>query len=80
MLDRLRVIAAEDREAERWPSRNCGVCDKGKIPLSLVMVELLLVRDGTSSTDILNSGPGSPRSKDWNPPSSVMDDGAVEIR
>lgn len=44
------------------------------------MVELLLVKDGTSSTEYLNSGPGSPSNSDWNPCSSVTDDGAVEIR
>lgn len=48
--------------------------------LSLVIVELLLVKEGTSSTDILNSGPGSPINNDWNAFSSVTDDGAVEIR
>jgi hypothetical protein len=47
--------------------------------LSLVIVELLLVRDGTSSTDMRSSGPGSPIKRDWNPFSSVMDEGAVEI-
>ena len=80
MLDRLRVAVAEDREAERWPSRNLAPCAIGRIVLSLVMVELLLVREGTSSTDILNSGPGSPSSNDWNPPSSAMEDGAVDMR
>jgi hypothetical protein len=48
--------------------------------LSRVMVELLLVNDGTSSTDIRISGPGSPRSRDWNEWSSVIEEGAVEIR
>lgn len=47
--------------------------------LSRVMVELLLVRDGISSTDIRTSGPGSPISNDWKL-SSVIDEGAVEIR
>ena len=47
--------------------------------LSRVMVELLLVKDGISSTDMRTSGPGSPISKDWKL-SSVIDEGAVEIR
>jgi hypothetical protein len=80
MLDRLRVAVAEGREAERWPSRKGVPCAIGRMVLSLVMVELLLVREGTSSTDILSSGPGSPRRSDWNPPSSVIDDGAVDMR
>jgi len=53
----------------------CGCCAKR---LSLVMVELLDVRDGISSTDIRTSGPGSPISSDWKL-SSVIDDGAVEM-
>lgn len=43
------------------------------------MVELLLVSEGISSTEMRTSGPGSPKSNDWKL-SSVMDDGAVEIR
>jgi len=80
MLDRLRVAVAEDREADRWPSRNGAVCAIGRMVLSRVMVELLLVREGTSSTDILSSGPGSPSNNDWNPPSSAMEEGAVDLR
>lgn len=63
ILDLLRVTAAEEREAERWPSLNWKLGD-GWGPLSLVIVELLLVNDGTSSTDILISGPGSPNNSD----------------
>lgn len=80
ILDRLRCTVAEDKEAERWPSRKVAPRGIGRMVLSLVMVELLLLREGTSSTDILSSGPGSPSSSDWNPPSSVMDDGAVDMR
>lgn len=80
MLDLFLVTAAEESEAERWPSRNWGLWDVGRLLLSLVIVELLLVREGTSSTDILNSGPGSPSSSDWKPPSSAIDDGAVDMR
>lgn len=81
MLDRLRDIAAEEIDEERWPSRNCdcGGCAWGTGP-SLVMVEALLVSEGTSSTDGLISGPGSPMSRDWKLCSSFSDDGAVEIR
>lgn len=43
------------------------------------MVELLLVRDGMSSTEMRTSGPGSPMSKEWKL-SSVIDDGAVEMQ
>jgi len=43
------------------------------------MVELLLVRDGMSSTEIRSSGPGSPLRRD-SKLSSVIDDGAVDIR
>jgi len=43
------------------------------------MVELLLVRDGISSTDIRTSGPGSPINNDWKL-SSVTDEGAVDMR
>lgn len=80
MLDRFLVTAAEESEAERCPSRNWGLRGIGKVLLSLVIVELLLVREGTSSTDILNSGPGSPSRRDWKPPSSAIDEGAVDIR
>lgn len=80
MLDLLCVTAGEDNEAERWPSRKGALFAIGRMVLSRVIVELLLVSEGTSSTDILSSGPGSPSSNDWNPPSSAMDEGAVEIR
>jgi len=74
ILDRLRETAAAESEAERCPSRNCevpsmkgGIFVKeppgGKLKLP-VIVELLLVREGTSSTDIRSSGPGSPRSNE----------------
>jgi len=79
MLDLLRVTAAEESEADRCPSRNWGLLKPGW-PLSLVIVELLLVKEGTSSTDILTSGPGSPKRRDWKAFSSVIDDGAVEMR
>jgi hypothetical protein len=46
--------------------------------LSRVMVELLLVKDGTSSTDIRISGQGSPSHNGLKPGSSIMEDGAVE--
>jgi hypothetical protein len=79
-LERRRPKAVDVNDAGRGISFNggclaCGFCAKR---LSLVMVELLLVRDGISSTDIRTSGPGSPMSSDWKL-SSVMDDGAVEM-
>ncbi len=74
ILDRLRITAAEN-DADRLPSRNTPLT-----PLSRVVVELLLVNDGTSSTDILNSGPGSPNNSDWKAFSSAIEEGAVEIR
>lgn len=78
-LERRRPKAVEVKEAGLWQSLNggslaCGFCAE---KLSLVMVELLLVRDGISSTDIRTSGPGSPISNDWKL-SSVIDEGAVE--
>lgn len=79
-LERRRPKAAEVKDAGLGWSLNggylaCGFCANR---LSLVMVELLLVRDGISSTDIRTSGPGSPMRSDWKL-SSVIDDGAVEM-
>jgi hypothetical protein len=39
----------------------CGLCGKA---LSRVMVEVLLVREGTPSIEIRTSGPGSPIRRD----------------
>jgi hypothetical protein len=80
-LERRRPKAVEVNDAGLGCSFNggylaCGCCGKR---LSLVMVELLLVRDGVSSTDIRTSGPGSPMSSDWKL-SSVIDEGAVEMQ
>ena len=66
-LDRRRPKAAEDTDAGRgWSPRNglCIMCGCGAKELSRVMVELLEVREGISSTEIRTSGPGSPRSRD----------------
>jgi hypothetical protein len=80
-LDRRRpnAVAVKDagrgRSDERGGCLACGFCMK---MLSRVIVELLLVKDGTPSTEIRTSGPGSPMSREWKL-SSVKDEGAVEI-
>jgi len=79
-LDRLRPNAADENETGRSPrngrgDRCCGACAG---VLSLVMVELLLVREGMS-LEIRTSGPGSPMRSEWKL-SSVIDEGAVETR
>lgn len=48
--------------------------------LSRVMVELVLVNEGTSNDIRTTSGPGSPISSDWKLFSSAIEDGAVEMR
>jgi hypothetical protein len=79
-LDRLRPKAVEVKEAGRgWSlSGGCLACGFGGQALSRVIVELLLVNDGMS-IERRTSGPGSPISNDWKL-SSVMDEGAVEMR
>jgi len=51
----------------------------GLTTLSRVIVELLLVNDGTSSTDMRSSGPGSPSKRNWKFCSSVYEELAVDI-
>ena len=66
------------------PFLNCGLPYAGfmalAMALSRVMVELLLVRLGTSSTDMRISGPGSPNHNGLKPGSSRMEEGAVDWR
>lgn len=68
MLERLRrrisrSLGSEHKEAERSPGlrglgREYGFC------IALVMVDLDDVKDGTSSTEMRSSGPGSPKRGD----------------
>ncbi|MCQ6513118.1 hypothetical protein NPN18_25455, partial [Vibrio parahaemolyticus] len=53
----------------------CGFCMK---MLSRVIVDEVLVKEGTPSTEIRTSGPGSPMRRERKL-SSVNDEGAVEI-
>lgn len=48
--------------------------------LSRVMVELVLVNEGTSNDMRTTSGPGSPINNDWKLFSSAIDEGAVDMR
>lgn len=81
-LDRRLPNAAEETEAGRSARNETGrmLAPLGRYVLSLVIVELLEVREGISSTDIRTSGPGWPRRRDWKLVSSLTDEGAVEIR
>lgn len=47
--------------------------------LSRVIVEVVLVKEGTSTDIRTTSGPGSPIRRDWKLCSSAIDEGAVEI-
>jgi hypothetical protein len=66
-LDRRRPNAVDVKEAGLGNSFDtggilaCGLCGKA---LSRVMVEVLLVREGTPSMDMRTSGPGSPIKRD----------------
>jgi len=51
----------------------------GKL-LSRVIVELLLVKEGTSIEIRTTSGPGSPMRRDWKSLCSALDEGAMERR
>ena len=68
MLERLRredstSLGTEQSEAERSPGLRGA--RRGKVPcMLLVMVDLDEVSDGTSSDEMRNSGPGSPKRGD----------------
>lgn len=65
MLDRFRrrcsvSLGAEHKEVDRSPGRR-GLIIGNAFCIALVMVDLDDVRDGTSSTEMRSSGPGSPK-------------------
>jgi hypothetical protein len=64
MLERLRrresvSLGPEHRDTDRSPGLR-GLGNGNPLCIALVMVDLDDVNDGTSSTETLNSGPGSP--------------------
>jgi len=65
MLERLwrggsLSLGTEHSDADRSPGRR-GLASGNALCIALVMVDLDDVKDGTSSTEIRSSGPGSPK-------------------
>lgn len=65
MLERLRrrdstSLGTEHRDADRSPGRR-GLIKGKAFCIALVIVDLEDVKDGTSSTEMRTSGPGSPK-------------------
>ncbi len=78
---RVVVVSAAETDRERSAEdRVPALLEKRPTGWMLVIVEALLLKDGTSSTDMRSSCPGSPLKREFNVRRSVKDEDGVASR